>query len=55
MLNLLEQGGKFCQYVKYGCELAGTPVGNTRRPLLPLTAAEKEQFKRVYDHLMQPA
>lgn len=52
MLNLLEQGGKFCQYVKYGCELAGTPVGHTRRPLLPLTAAEKEQFKRVFDKLM---
>lgn len=53
MLNLLEQGGKFCQYVKYGCELAGTPVGVTRRPLLPLTQAEKDKFKGVYEHLMQ--
>lgn len=52
MLNLLEQGGKFCQYVKYGCELAGLPVGNTRRPLLPLTASEKEAFKKVYDNLL---
>lgn len=53
MLNLLEQGGKFCQYVKYGCELAGTPVGLTRRPLLPLTASEKDQFKRVYEELIE--
>lgn len=51
MLNLLEQGGKFCQYVKYGCELSGLPVGDTRRPLMPLNQAEKDQFKRVYDSL----
>lgn len=53
MLNLLEQGGKFCQYVKYGCELAGTPVGLTRRPLLPLSQSEKDQFRRVYEHLVE--
>jgi 4-hydroxy-tetrahydrodipicolinate synthase len=53
MLNLLEQGGKFCQYVKYGCELAGTPVGETRRPLLPLTQAEKEQFRTAFQNLME--
>ena len=52
LLSVLEQGGKFCQYVKYGCELAGVPVGHTRRPLLPLNQAEKDQFKRVYDNLM---
>lgn len=53
MLNLLEQGGKFCQYVKYGCELAGTPVGVTRRPLLPLNQAEKDQFRNAFQHLME--
>ena len=53
MLNLLEQGGKFCQYVKYGCELAGMPVGVTRRPLLPLNQAEKDQFRSVFEHLMK--
>ena len=52
LLSVLEQGGKFCQYVKYGCELAGIPVGNTRRPLLPLNQAEKDRFKAVYDVLM---
>lgn len=52
LLALLEQGGKFCQYVKYGCELSGLPVGNTRRPLLPLNQDEKARFKVVYDALM---
>ena len=52
LLSVLEQGGKFCQYVKYGCELSGLPVGNTRKPLLPLSPAEKDRFKVVYDNLM---
>ncbi len=52
ILNLLEQGGKFCQYVKYGCELAGLSVGTARRPLLALDEAEKDEFRRVYDELI---
>lgn len=48
MLHLLEQGGKFCQHVKYGCEIAGIPVGNTRKPLLPLTASEKAAFEKAF-------
>ncbi|NMF96912.1 4-hydroxy-tetrahydrodipicolinate synthase [Aromatoleum toluolicum] len=52
MLNMLENGGKFCQCVKYGCELAGLPVGPARRPLLALDDAEKVEFKRVYDALV---
>ncbi|MCE8034911.1 4-hydroxy-tetrahydrodipicolinate synthase [Halomonas sp. MCCC 1A11057] len=53
MLNLLEQGGKFCQYIKYGCELAGLPVGAARSPLMPLNEAEKASFQRTYDALVQ--
>lgn len=52
MLNLLEQGGKFCQYIKQGCEFAGMPVGQTRRPLLPLNEAENAAFKRTYEQLI---
>jgi 4-hydroxy-tetrahydrodipicolinate synthase len=52
LLNLLEQGGKFCQYVKYGCELADLDAGPARRPLLPLNDAEKATFKRAYDALV---
>ncbi|WP_439887787.1 dihydrodipicolinate synthase family protein [Pseudomonas sp. MBLB4123] len=52
MLNLLEGGGKFCQYIKAGCELAGLPVGPTRRPLLPLNEAELAAFKQTYEQLI---
>jgi 4-hydroxy-tetrahydrodipicolinate synthase len=52
MLNLLEQGGKFCQYIKQGCEFAGLPVGLTRRPLLPLNEAEYAAFKQTYEQLI---
>lgn len=48
ILHLLEQGGKFVQYVKYGCELQGIPVGHARKPLLPLSASEKAQFEQVF-------
>lgn len=43
-MNSLESG-KFVQKVKYGCELQGVPVGVCRRPLLPLSDAEKDEFR----------
>jgi len=52
MLNLLEQGGKFCQYIKYGCELAGLPVGTARAPLGELTDNEKATLTRHYEALV---
>lgn len=51
LIYLLENGGKYIQYVKYGCELAGHPVGDMRPPMGPLTAAEKETFARLYHEL----
>ena len=51
MFYLLEQGGKYIQYVKYGCELAGIPVGQPRLPLLPLSEDEKAEFRRLYQQL----
>lgn len=45
----MEQGGKYLQYNKYGCELAGVPVGETRAPLLPLSAEEKKAFRALYE------
>lgn len=47
MANL--ESGKFIQKVKYGCELAGVPVGPTRAPLLPLTDAEKADFRKAFE------
>jgi len=48
-MNILESG-KFVQKLKYGCELQGTPVGECRMPLGPLTDAEKAAFAAA----MQP-
>ncbi len=48
-MNSLETG-KFVQKVKYGCELMGTPVGDCRGPLLPLSDEEKADFRMA----MQP-
>lgn len=52
VLNLLEQGGKFCQYIKYGCELTGLHVGDARRPLTPPSEVDKAAFKTVIDTLI---
>jgi 4-hydroxy-tetrahydrodipicolinate synthase len=48
-MNILE-AGKFVQKLKYGCELQGTPVGDCRMPLGPLTPEEKAAFAKA----MQP-
>lgn len=42
LLNVLEQGGKFVQCVKYGCEIIGLHAGPPRLPLLPLNKDEKQ-------------
>jgi 4-hydroxy-tetrahydrodipicolinate synthase len=47
------EAGKFVQKVKYGCELLGFPVGDTRKPLLPLTDAEKQELKSAMAALEQ--
>ncbi|HXH02353.1 MAG TPA: dihydrodipicolinate synthase family protein [Candidatus Competibacteraceae bacterium] len=46
------ESGKFVQKVKYGCELAGTPVGVARRPLLPLDAEEKAAFRKAMEPVL---
>lgn len=43
-MNILESG-KFVQKLKYGCEIQGTPVGECRAPLGPLTDQEKADFR----------
>jgi 4-hydroxy-tetrahydrodipicolinate synthase len=47
------ESGKFVQKVKYGCELAGTPVGVGRRPLLPLTPEEKAAFRQAMEPVLR--
>jgi 4-hydroxy-tetrahydrodipicolinate synthase len=46
------ESGKFVQKVKYGCELAGTPVGIGRQPLLALTEEEKTAFRKAMEPVL---
>lgn len=50
-MNILESG-KFVQKVKYGCELQGTPVGEARAPLGPLTDDEKAAFRAAMEPIL---
>ena len=40
VLELMEGGGKYTQWVKAGCGIMGHPVGPPRQPLLPASEAE---------------
>ncbi|MFN3208670.1 MAG: dihydrodipicolinate synthase family protein [Roseovarius sp.] len=50
-MNILESG-KFVQKLKYGCELQGTPVGECRMPLGPLTEDEKAAFRAAMEPIL---
>ncbi len=47
LMQALEQGGKFVQSIKYGCELAGLPAGPVRKPLRPMTKEAKRELATV--------
>ena len=47
LMLILEQGGKFVQSVKYGCELAGLNPGPPRLPLQPLAPEEMSELEQV--------
>lgn len=55
VLELLERSGKFIQYVRYGCELAGTPVGVARAPLGTLDENERSGFAKLVRPLLPNA
>ncbi|TFE36527.1 dihydrodipicolinate synthase family protein [Paraburkholderia dipogonis] len=55
VLELLERSGKFIQHVRYGCELAGMPVGVARAPLGTLTEAERSTFAKLVEPLLRSA
>ena len=44
ILGLMEDGGKYSQFVKAGCELMGHPVGPPRQPLAVPDAGEIAQL-----------
>ncbi|QKC98864.1 dihydrodipicolinate synthase family protein [Mesorhizobium sp. NZP2298] len=45
LMRLLEQGGKFVQSIKFGCELAGLPAGPVRRPMRALDDQQKRELE----------
>lgn len=47
LMRVLEQGGKFVQSIKYGCEMAGLRAGPPRPPLKPLNKDDKRQLEQV--------
>jgi len=50
LMKALEQGGKFLQCVKLGCEQQGRPGGKVRLPLLPIEDALKKEMISVIDN-----
>jgi 4-hydroxy-tetrahydrodipicolinate synthase len=47
LMRVLEQGGKFIQCVKHGCEMMGHYAGPPRPPLKPLNKDDKRQLEQV--------
>lgn len=47
LMRILEQGGKFIQSVKHGCEMAGLYAGPPRKPLRPLNKDDKRALEQV--------
>ena len=48
MMTAIEQGGKFLQCIKLGCELQGRPGGMVRAPLLPMEELLKQEMSNVF-------
>lgn len=47
LMRVLEQGGKFIQCVKHGCEMMGFTAGPPRPPLRPLNKDDKRMLEQV--------
>ena len=53
LMSVLEQGGKFVQCVKYGCEIVGQKAGPPRAPLRPLTKDDKRLMDETVSTLQK--
>jgi 4-hydroxy-tetrahydrodipicolinate synthase len=47
LMRVLEQGGKFIQCIKHGCEMDGLRAGPPRPPLKALNKDDKRQLEQV--------
>ena len=50
LMKALEQGGKFLQCVKFGCEIQGRPGGNVRLPLLAMDDSLKQEMTIIIEN-----
>jgi len=53
LMRVLEQGGKFVQCIKHGCEMAGLRAGPPRPPLKPLNKDDMRELEQVVKVLMR--
>jgi 4-hydroxy-tetrahydrodipicolinate synthase len=53
LMRVLEQGGKFIQCIKHGCEMEGLSAGPPRPPLIPLNDDDKRQLEQVVQELKE--
>ncbi|MFZ1470624.1 MAG: dihydrodipicolinate synthase family protein [Paracoccaceae bacterium] len=53
LMRVLEQGGKFVQCIKHGCEMNGFHAGPPRPPLKALNKDDKRQLEQVVRVLKQ--
>lgn len=47
LMTILEQGGKFVQSIKFGCEQQGRTAGIVRPPMLPMDDALKQEMASI--------
>jgi len=55
VLSMMEDEGKYTQFVKAGCDLMGHPVGPPRKPLLSASSEEIERLRQKLDVVRTPA
>ncbi len=53
LMRVLEQGGKFIQCIKHGCEMVGLHAGPPRPPLKALNKDDRRQLEQVVRVLKQ--
>jgi 4-hydroxy-tetrahydrodipicolinate synthase len=52
LLELMEGGGKYTQFVKAACGLVGHPAGSPRQPLLAPTAEERASLRKALKRVL---
>ena len=51
LMHALEQGGKFIQSIKYGCQLQGISAGIVRPPMMPMNAELEHELEQIVNNV----